>query len=122
VKETEKEYRDTEAQAMRALELYGIYDQWKGKIDLETSAKPRITLRYLNQLKLQRKRRAAEFAKKQPLIAAMYGEMEQHEAEGAASRSRRQGIAIGDRNAYAGTGAAEGPDPGQTDASGIDVE
>ena len=92
------------------------------RADFGGTGRPRITLRYLNQLKLQRKRRAAEFAKKQPLIAAMYGDMEQHEAEGTGSRSRRRGIAIGDRDAHAGTGAAEGPDPGQTDATGIDVE
>jgi len=43
---------------------------------LGDTRKPPITLRYLNQLKLQRKRREAEFARKRPLIAYMYGDPE----------------------------------------------
>jgi ABC-type protease/lipase transport system fused ATPase/permease subunit len=66
---------------MRALELYGIHNQWKGKIDLETSARPRITLRYLNQLKLQRKRRQREQAAKMPLLSRMYGDWERQELD-----------------------------------------
>ena len=66
---------------MRALELYGIYDQWQRKFDLETPAKPRITLRYLNQLKLQRKRRQREQAAKMPLLSRMYGDWERQELD-----------------------------------------
>lgn len=44
---------------------------------LGDNRKPPITLRYLNKLKCRRKRREAEFAKKRPLIAAMYGDPEQ---------------------------------------------
>ena len=66
---------------MRALELYGIYNQWKGKINLEASARPRITLRDLNQLKLQRKRRQREQAAKIPLLSRMYGDWERQELD-----------------------------------------
>ena len=66
---------------MRALELYGIYDHWKRKFDLETSAKPRITLRHLNQLKLQRNRRQREQAAKAPLLSRMYGDWERQELD-----------------------------------------
>jgi hypothetical protein len=42
----------------------------------DDTRKPRITLRYLNKQKLQRKRREAEFARKRPLIVDMYGDPE----------------------------------------------
>lgn len=44
---------------------------------LGDNRRPRITLRYINQLKRQKKRREAEFAKKRPLIAAMYGDADE---------------------------------------------
>ena len=66
---------------MRALELYGIYNQWQSKIDLETSPKPCITLRYLNGLKKQRKRRQREQAAKIPLLSRMYGDWERQELD-----------------------------------------
>lgn len=66
---------------MRALELYGISEHWKQKIDLETSAKPRLTLRYLNGLKKQRKRRQREQAAKMPLLSRMYGDWERQELD-----------------------------------------
>ena len=44
---------------------------------LGDTKKPPITLRYLNKLKCRRKRREAEFARKRPFIAYMYGDPEQ---------------------------------------------
>ena len=43
----------------------------------DDTRKPRITLRYLNQLKRHRKWREAELGKKQPFIAAMYGDADE---------------------------------------------
>ena len=61
---------------MRAWEFHRLvqYESGSNAADISGGRKPPITLRYLNHLKLQRRQREAEFAKKRPLIAAMYGD------------------------------------------------
>ena len=61
-----------------------------GLASLGDTRKPRITLRYLNQLKNQRKRREADFARKRPLIAAMYGDADE-QAEAVKDELEREG-------------------------------
>jgi hypothetical protein len=65
---------------MRAWEFYNV-NPWNSGIDKSGPRRPRITLRYLNQLKLQRKRRQREQAAKMPLLSRMYGDWERQELD-----------------------------------------
>lgn len=76
---------------MRAWEFLDLiqYGKGDGQSDFGDARRQRITLRYINQLKRRKKRREAEFAKKRPLIAAMYGDPE-HQAEAVENELARE--------------------------------
>ena len=68
---------------MRAVEFLDLNQRLNGVslAALGDTRRPRITLRYLNGLKQQRKRRQREQAAKMPLLSRMYGDWERQELD-----------------------------------------